>query len=174
MIKWSLLLPLLCCVLPLHASQVFHMSLDEVMGLAETVFVARVDSVAHTPFEYTARVDFRLSVTEVLLGPDSLAGTSLDASYTMDLPSVYVDADGTEIWESPVVFGSGIETSVSVGDTVVAVAERCIEGHALNLVRLEGVERLDEVSALIQMLDHPQAYPAKTEARRSSETLPAE
>lgn len=118
------------------------MSLDEVMGFTDAVFVARVESVVHTPFEYHARADFRLIVTEVLLGPDSLAGTSLDAFYTMDLPSVYVDSDGTEIWESPIVFGSGIEMSVSAGDTVVALAGRPVSDQPVNIVRLEHADSL--------------------------------
>lgn len=155
MTKWKLILPALFCVLPLQASQVFHMSLDEVFGLAETVFLARVENVEHTPFEWLARADYELIVTEVLLGPDSLLGTRIDAFYTMDLPRAYVDSDGNEIWESPIVFGSGIEMSVSAGDTVVALAGRLLEGPVLNLVRLEGLERLDEVSTLIQMQNHP-------------------
>lgn len=145
MIKWKWLLPALCCVLPLQASQVFQMSLDEVMGLAETVFLARVEGVAHTPFESIVRVDFNLRVTEVLLGPDSLTGTSLDAFYTMNLPSVYLNSDGTEVWESPIVFGSGIEMSVSVGDTVVALAGLPGGDQPLNLVRLEHTESLESV-----------------------------
>lgn len=155
MTSWKWLLATLCCVLPLHASQVFHMSLDEVFGLAETVFLARVESVEHTSFENFDRVNFSLSVTEVLLGPDSLVGTSLDAAYAMDLPSVYIDSDGTEIWESPIVFGSGIEMSVAVGDTVVALAWELQEGQTLGLIRLEGLESLDEVSTLILMRDQP-------------------
>ena len=131
------------------------MSLDEVFGLAETIFLARVESVEHTSFEWLARADYELSVTEVLLGPDSLLGTRIDAFYTMDLPRAYIDSDGTEIWESPIVVGSGIEMSAAAGDTVVAIAYWQMEGHTLSLVRLEGMERLDEVSTLILMRDQP-------------------
>jgi hypothetical protein len=155
MTKWRLILPTLFCVLPLKASQIFYMSLDEAFGLAETVFLARVESVEHTPFEWLTRADYELSVTEVLMGPDSLAGTRMDAYYIMDLPMAYLDSDGNEVWESPIVFGSGIEMSVSAGDTVVAVAGRLLEGPVLNLVRLEKLEHLDEVSTLIQMQNHP-------------------
>ncbi len=145
MTKWKLILPALFCVLPLQASQVFHMSLDEVFGLAETVFLARVESVEHTPFEWLARADYELIVTEVLLGPDSLVGTRMDAFYIMDLPSVYVDSDGTEIWESPIVFGSGIEMSVSAGDTVVAMAGRPVDDQPVQIVRLECADSLESV-----------------------------
>lgn len=155
MTKWKWIPPVLCCVLPIEASQVFHMSLDGAFGLAETVFLARVESVEHTHFEWLVRADFELGVTEVLLGPDSLNGILVDAFYTMDLPRAYIDSDGTEIWESPLVFGSGIEMSVAAGDSVVALAGRPIEGHGLCLLRLEGMERLDEVSTLLSVRDQP-------------------
>lgn len=145
MIKWKLILPALCCVLPLNASQVFYMSLDEAFGLAETIFLARVESIEHTPFEWVTRADYQLGVTEVLMGPDSLAGTRMDAYYIMDLPMAYLDSDGTEVWESPIVFGSGIEMSVSAGDTVVVLAWRSVGDQPVQVVRLEPAESLDSV-----------------------------
>jgi len=145
MTKWKWIIPALCCVVPLKASQVFHMSLDEVFGLAETVFLARVESVEHTAFEWLVRADFELSVTEVLLGPDSLPGTRMAAFCTMDLPRVYIDSSGDEIWESPVVFGSGIEMSVSAGDTVVVLAWRAVDGQPVQIVRLEPADSLGSV-----------------------------
>lgn len=141
--SWKWVAAMLCLTLPAGASQAFHMSLDEVFGLAETVFLARVESVDLSFSDCVARVDLALGVGEVLLGPDSLAGTILDAVYTMDLPRSCTNPDGTEYWESPIAFGSGIEMSVAVGDTVVALAWLPGRGRHLDLVRLEPADSLD-------------------------------
>lgn len=143
MISWKWVTAVLCLTLPAGASQVFHMSLDEVFGLAETVLLARVESVTRSSSDCLARVDLALRVGEVLLGPDSLAGTVLDAVYTMDLPRFYTEPDGTEFWESPIVFGSGIEMTVVTGDTVVALAWMPVSGQSVNIVRLEPADSLD-------------------------------
>lgn len=154
MTKWRWMLPALCCVFPLKANQIFYMSLDEAFGLAETVFLARVESVEHSPFEWVTRADYQLSVTEVLMGPDSLAGTRMDAYYILDLPMAYLDSDGNEVLESPIVFGSGIEMSVSAGDTVVVLAWRPVGDQPVEVVRLECADSLesvrDKLSAEIQ------------------------
>jgi len=63
----------------------------------------------------------------------------------MDLPRVYIDSSGDEIWESPVVFGSGIEMSVSAGDTVVVLAWRAVDGQPVQIVRLEPADSLGSV-----------------------------
>lgn len=145
MTKWNWILPAICCAFPLNASQIFHMSLDEVVGMAETVFLASVEGVGRTPSEWVVQVDFELRVIEVLLGPDSLAGTTLDAFYTMDLPRAFVDCDGTEVWESPIVFGSGIEMTAGVGDTVLALAWLPDADSSVNLARLEHADSLESV-----------------------------
>jgi hypothetical protein len=134
---------------PLSASQIFHLELEEAAGMAGTVLVARVESAVGYSTEYVHRVEYTLRVLKILVGtemPDSV----IPAQYTMDLPRMISDAGEGEVWESPLVTGSGMELSVEPGDcAVVLAADRYPDIRPLNVIRMEPLGNLGRVRQVI-------------------------
>jgi hypothetical protein len=109
------------------------------------VLVVRVEAAGGYSTEYIHRVEYTLRVLKTLIGtemPDSV----IPAQYTMDLPRVVTDAGSGEVWESPMVTGSGMELSVEPGDCVVVLA---CAGYScqrpLNVIRMEPAGNLERV-----------------------------
>ena len=141
---------LLLAALSAQASQIFHMDLEEALGMTEVVVLARVDQVSEIPNEYAVVMEYGLEVVSVLSGADSTA-RGLAAVYAADRPRSFLTEDGTEVWESPLVTGSGLEMSVQRGDTVVAFLDSHLEDYPepVNLVRMEPADSLPAVRRLL-------------------------
>ena len=136
---------------PLWASEVFFMDLEEDMELAKNIFLARVEKAHEMPMDYMARMDYTLSILEVIACSDSL-GDSLVGVYTMFLPGPHVLASGEEVWVSPIVNGSGMELYVEQGDTVVVLSERVLTGSTsepVSIIRLESPANLQTIRELL-------------------------
>lgn len=141
---------LLLAALSAHASQVFHMDTEEALGMTEVVLLARVNQVDEIPNEYATVMEYGLEVVSVLSGADSTA-RGLAAVYAADRPRSFLTEDGTEVWESPLVTGSGLEMSVEAGDTVLAFLGSPLEGYPepVSLVRMEPADSLPAVRRLL-------------------------
>lgn len=141
---------LLLAALSARASQIFHMDLEEALGMTEVVVLARVDQVSEIPNEYAVVMEYGLEVVSVLSGADSTA-RGLAAVYAADRPRSLLTEDGTEVWESPLVTGSGLEMSVQRGDTVVAFLGSRLEDYPepVRLVRMEPADSLPAVRRLL-------------------------
>jgi len=80
--------------------------------------------------------------------PDSVV-----AVYTMHLPRSFVDSSGNEVWESPLVSGSGIEFLVYPGDTVLVFGSALPCGDASVPMSIVRVEFADSLGSVINMLE---------------------
>ena len=105
------------------ATQVFYMSLEESLDFTEAIVLVRVEQIINFPMDYMERIEYYCKVLDVVSGPDSLEGDFI-ASYEMLFPSPYIDEEGNEIWESPIVTGSGFEMFTEEGDTVIVFLDR--------------------------------------------------
>ena len=141
---------LLLMALPLQASQIFHMDLEEVIGLARCVVLAKVEERHVIPMDYMNRFEYSLRVISVIEGDSTLKGNFL-AFHTMDIPRSRTLDDGTEVWESPLVFGSGLEGVVEPGDTVIALVDSPVtDSTVVSLVRMEPPESLEAIRLLLE------------------------
>jgi len=143
--------PMVCFVLAGAAtgSQIFHMDLQTVVSMADTVLLAEVVSVEEIPMIYGIEVCFGLRK----LAEDSCVGipdTVFSASYFMESPRSYHLEDGSEIWESPLVSGSGLEMTCGTGDTVTVLLGGLTaqSGTLLELLRMEPAGSFGEVQGL--------------------------
>ncbi len=145
---------LFLAALSAQASQVFHMGTEEALGMTEVVVVARVDQMAEIPNEYAVVMEYGLEIVSVLSGADSTA-RGLAAVYAADRPRSFITEDGTEVWESPLVTGSGLEMSVQPGDTVLAFLGSPLEGYPepVSLVRMEPADSLPAVRRLLMGME---------------------
>jgi len=141
---------LLLAALSAQASQIFHMDLEEALGMTEVVLLVRVGQVNEIPNDYATVMEYGLEVLSVVSGADS-AGAGVAAVYTSDRPRSFLTEDGTEVWESPLVTGSGLEMSVQRGDTVVAFLGSPLAAYpeAVTLVRMEPADSLPAVRRLL-------------------------
>ena len=140
---------ILALPLALQASQVFHMDMEDAAGMADCVLLARVEHVVDRLAGSLKEVEYTLDVLAVAHGPDSLQ-CGLRGVYVMDLPRSYTSEDGSEVWESPLVTGSGMEMSVEPGDTVVALtALPRGADRSVSVVRMESVDSLESVVAVL-------------------------
>ncbi len=105
--------------------------------------------------DYTRRVDYTLSVLSVVSCTDSLS-ESLVAVYTMLLPRSWVDQSGNEVWESPLVNGSGLEFTFSPGDTVLVFGSALPSGDRsvpMGIIRVETADSLGSVMRMLEEMD---------------------
>jgi hypothetical protein len=137
------------------ASQVFFMDLSDDIMMSDNIFLARVESSFETPMDYARRVDYTLSVLSVVSCTDSLSD-SMAAIYSMLLPRSWVDQSGNEVWESPLVNGSGLEFMVSPGDTVLVFGSALPSGDSsvpMGIFRIESVDSLASVMKMLEEMD---------------------
>lgn len=136
------------------ASMVYYMDLEDVVGMAGQVLLAEVGGATLLPMDYVNRMDYSLEVIEVIGGVEVQPG-EYTAFYVYDLPRSYIGPDGIEVWESPLVTGSGMETMVQKGDTVIVLAYGlpCDQSVPMEVIRLEPLESLDSVLVLLQGLE---------------------
>lgn len=139
---------------PAAASQVFTMDLPEVLPMADCIVLAEVVTMGISPSGECIAANYSLAPVEVLSGivqPDTCFG----ASYLMDLPRSRTLDDGTEVWESPLVSGSGLEMSCAPGDTVIALMSVLDQGDSLrfSVIRMEPPCSLREILELLAVHD---------------------
>ena len=138
--------------IPALASQVFYMDLADDLMMSENVFLARVESAFETPMDYMGRVDYTLSILSVLSCTDPLPD-SVVGVYTRHLPRSWVDPSGNEVWESPIVNGSGLEFLVNPGDTVLVFGSALPSGDTSVPMGIVRVEFADSLGSVIKMLE---------------------
>jgi hypothetical protein len=132
------------------ASQVFYMDLPEVLRMSDCVILAEVLSMEehdHIGFMEGAGSLRLLGVLSGAPAPDSC----FSASYIIDLPRSQTLEDGTVMWESPLVTGSGLEFRIEPGDTVVVLlsaAELC-DGTRFGVIRMEPADSLGSILDLL-------------------------
>lgn len=134
----------------LVASQVFYMSIDESLDMSDAVALAEVTETITFRMDSGNKVEYIFQVVEVISGEDSLKG-EVFAEYFMDFPTTWVDEDGNEVWESPIVSGSGLEMSVNKGDTVIVFLGYVPTdpGSPAEVIRIEPADNLDSILLLI-------------------------
>jgi hypothetical protein len=142
---------LLSFALPVLASQIFFMELSDDLLMSDNIFLARVENAVTIPADYIERREYTLSVLEVIVSKDSLEDTLVGA-YSMYLPRPYITSSGDEIWESPIVNGSGMEMLAGPGDTVLVFSGLVPSGTSsvpVSIIRLEYPDSLDRVLELL-------------------------
>jgi len=130
------------------ASQVFFMDLPEALRMSDCVILAEVLSTEEHDYDGFLEVAGSLRLLGVLSGapaPDSC----FSASYIMDLPRSQTMEDGTVMWESPLVTGSGLEFRIEPGDTVVVLLSAAELGDSTRF----GVIRFEPADSLGAILD---------------------
>lgn len=141
----------LTVAMSVFASQVFFTGLSEDLSMSENIFLARVEGIVNMPMNYMNRADYTLSVLEIIACSDSLSD-SLVGVYTMILPGSYISPSGEEVWESPIVNGSGLEFLVHEGDTVLVFGSAMPSGDTsvqMDIVRLEFPDSLGRLRELL-------------------------
>jgi hypothetical protein len=120
----------------LAASQVFYMTLEESLDFTESVLLVRVESVIEFPGDYMNRIEYYFKVLDVVSGPDSLEG-------------------GNEIWESPIVTGSGYEMFIEEGDTVIVFLDRLPDDQQqyAGVIRVDPADSLEGILLLLNPED---------------------
>lgn len=69
----------------------------------------------------------------------------------MLLPRSYIDEEGNEIWESPIVTGSGFEMFTEEGDTVIVFLDRLPNNQQqyAGVMRVEPADSLESILLLL-------------------------
>lgn len=148
-IKTTIVL-LIVVAFPVFASQVFYMSTEEALELTECIFLAEAGMILDIPMSYTDRTQYTFHILEVVIGTDSLEGTYL-SYYSANLPWAYTGQNGEEISRSPLLTGSGYETIVEEGDTVIVFSDLPVDdSHPLNLIRIEHVDSLESIQEILE------------------------
>jgi hypothetical protein len=131
------------------SSQIFYMDLDDVLPMAGSVLIAEIVSIEDYYGDSWHSVDYSLMILDMLRG-NADTGVPIRCSYGMDYPGSYIDADGNEIWESPLVTGSGYEFSSGIGDTVIVLLDPGYADAARTHImwRLEPLEMIEELIGL--------------------------
>ena len=134
----------------LVASQVFYMSIDESLSMSDTVVKAEVTETITFAMDSGDRAEYFFRVIEVVSGDESLKG-GFFADYFMHMPMAWIDEDGNEVWESPIVSGSGHEMSINKGDTVIVFLGYIPDDPTTptEVVRIEPTDSLDTILLLI-------------------------
>ena len=134
----------------LAASQVFYMSVEESLDFTEAIVLVRVEQVINFPMDYMERIEYYFTVLDVVSGPDSLEGDFI-ASYEMLFPRAYTDDEGNEVWESPIVTGSGYEIFTEEGDTMIVFLERLPDDQYpfVSIVRVDPADSLESILLLL-------------------------
>jgi len=151
MLKLMVLIALLSAF-PMFASQVFFMGLRDDFYLSSNIFLARVEQVLNIPMDYMERMEYTLTILDVIMCTDSLEDPIVGA-YSMLLPRAYITPSGDEVWESPIVNGSGMEMGIMPGDTVLVFAGHLLSGTSsqpVSIIRLEYPDSLEKVLELLQ------------------------
>jgi hypothetical protein len=133
-----------------QGSQIVCMDLDSVVSWAATIVVARVESVEFCGCEDTWAVSFEISVLQSLHGYAD-PSAPIRCTYSQQVPEVFIDDEGNEITEWPLVTGSGIEMFVSQGDTIVVLlrSETASPDRFGSVIRMEPLDSLESVVNLI-------------------------
>ncbi len=143
----------------LAASQVFYMSLEESLDFTESVLLVKVEQVINFPMDYMERIEYYFKVLDVVSGPDSLEGDFI-ASYEMLYPRAYTDDEGNEVWESPIVTGSGYEIFTEEGDTVIVFLERLPDDQYpfASVIRVDPADSLEGILLLLNPEGNQDSY----------------
>jgi len=133
------------------ATQVFHMNLYEALCFTDDVYVVRIDYVYRFHMDYMDRIEYYMEVIDVVHGEDP-PQEELLCAYSMMLPSCTTDENGNEIWESPLVSGSGNESAVSEGDTLIVLTSHIATDstRAVSVVRIESLDSMDEIIRILE------------------------
>jgi hypothetical protein len=131
--------------------QIFHMTLSEALFITDNIYVARITGMLHMPMDYMDRIEYYLEVIDVVSG-EELPEEDLYLIYSMMLPMCAIDEEGNEIWESPLVTGSGCEFSVCEGDTVIVFTgplgtDSTVTG---SVVRMEPMDSMSEILRILE------------------------
>ena len=134
----------------LFASQVFYMSIDESLDMCDAIVLAEVTETITFPMDFGDRTEYIFKVIEVVSGEDSLKG-EFYADYFNEFPMVWIDEDGNEVWESPIVSGSGLEMSIEKGDSVVVFLGYIPTDPAIHteVVRIEPADSLARIRLIL-------------------------
>lgn len=132
------------------SSQVVSMELDQVVSWAGTIVVARLDSVEEAGCEDTYIVTFEATVLQIVDGFIE-SSVPFSCSYTQLLPETWIDDEGNETTEWPLVTGSGIEMFAEQGDTVVMLLQEdtTAPDRRWSVLRMEPLDSLESVVNLI-------------------------
>ena len=141
----------LLCSFSAAAHQIFFLSMEESLFFSDAVVIAEIEYTVLFPMDSGERFEYGIQVLESVYGPDSLEHSFI-ADYTMLYPMSWIDEDGNEVWESPIVNGSGLEGSVVKGDTVLAFLGYIPDGQGapVEIVRIEPADSLDRVLDLME------------------------
>ncbi len=137
------------------ASQLFFMDLADDLMMSSNIFLARVESVIATPMASMERVEYTLTILSEISCSNSLSDTVV-AAYTRHFPESWVDPSGNEVWESPIVNGSGLEFLVKPGDTVLVFGSALPSGDAsvpMGVMRVESADSLGSVLKLLEAME---------------------
>ncbi len=141
---------LLAAAFPVFAGQLFYINIEKALELAECIFLVEVEMIFDIQMSYMCRTEYTFHVLEVVTGADSLDDTYL-AVYSMNLPGVYTNQNGEEIFRSPLLTGSGYETMVQEGDTAIVFSNLPIDdSQQLNLIRIEHADSLESIQEMLE------------------------
>jgi hypothetical protein len=132
------------------ASQIFHMDLPEVLQMSDCVILSEVLSMEEHGYVGFIEAACSLRLLGVLSGTPA-PDTCFDASYIMNLPRSQTLDDGTEVRESPLVSGSGLELGIEPGDTVIVLLSAADLGDGANFVVIR-IEPSDSLSTVLDLL----------------------
>ncbi|MDR2220117.1 MAG: hypothetical protein LBE24_05995 [Methylobacillus sp.] len=124
-----------------NAMQIMYQSLDEVLGEAETVFVAEIGSVAEPVKQGNfIHVDFDARPLKVLYGSVQ-SEAPLMLTYTQVMPHY---REGKAV--SPLVSGSGSEFDLKQGDhVIILLGTQDVHAKRWSVLRVEAMTQLEEI-----------------------------
>ena len=141
----------LITVFPALASPAFYMSVEEVLGLSECIFLVEIGMILDIGMSYMNQTQYTFHVLEVIVGADSLNDTYL-TSYVANMGWLYTNQNGEEMLQPLLLRGSGYETTVEEGDTVIVFSNSQVDdSHQLNLFRIEPADSLESLQELLSL-----------------------
>jgi hypothetical protein len=146
----AVLLPVLVLAPLVSSSQVFYRDMEDVVLSAGCIFLARVVSVEDSSCSGSESAVFVLEPLQTIEGHVG-SGAGLTGIYSVQAPFVYTGVDGTQVTESPIYDGSGIEFAVVAGDTVIVIAwdDVLSVDECFSIVRMEPAGSLGAVVDLV-------------------------
>lgn len=141
----------------LLASQVIFMNMEESLHMADGVVLAEVTAKVTFPMSYCDRTEYFFGVIEVVSGDESLKDEFF-GDYLMEFPTSWVDEQGNEVWESPILTRSGHEMLVEKGDTVL-VFLGCTPTETEQHIEVLRIEPPDSLGSILLLLSDSQPFP---------------